>query len=112
LLRGEHRRTANTSKSAYDENRLAGFDSRSSHELVTGHRHQRQRCRLDQIKPLGDFRQDRCIHDTKFGVSVVGHSEHLIADGKAFRSRPKLRHGPRYINSYEARELDGIIILR
>src|SRR5580658_7210976 len=111
LLRSEYCRTPNISCSTYDENRLAGFDSRGGHELVAGHRHQRQRRRLDQIEPLGDFRQDICLHNTKFGVSIVSHGEHLVAHGKAFHSRPNLNHGPRYIDSYEAREMHGIKIL-
>src|SRR5208282_4211362 len=88
LLRSEYRRAPDISTSTYDENRLARFDSRSCKELVAGHRHQRQRRRLDQIESLGNFRQNRRFHDTKLGIGIVRHSEHLVADGKAFHSRP------------------------
>lgn len=41
----------------------------------------------------GNFRQHRGFHHTKLGVSVVGHGEHLVADGKTFHSRPTLQYG-------------------
>ena len=79
---------------------------------MASRRHQRQRRRLDQIEPLGNFRQNRGFHGTKFGVSIVRHSEHLVADRKAFHSRPNLDHSARDIDSYKPRELDGVKIFR
>ena len=77
-------------------------------ELVAGHRHQRQRRGLDQIEPLGDLRQNVRFHHAEFGVRVVRHGEHLVADGKAFHSRPQLRHGPRNVDSYQPRKIHRI----
>ena len=62
--------------------------------------------------PFGNLRQDRCFHDTKFGVSIVRHREHLVADGKAFHSRPNLDDSPRHIDAYQPWELHGVKILR
>ncbi len=112
FLGSKYRRTPDISSSTYDEHRLARFDSSSGHELVAGRSHQRQRRGLNQIEPLGDFRQDRRLHNTKFGVSIVRHGEHPVTDGKAFHPRPNLDHRPRHIDSYEAWEMKGIKILR
>ena len=112
MLRREHRRTPNISSSTQDENRLARFDSRSGKELVAGHRHQRQRRRLNQVEPLGNLRQHRRLHHTQFRVRIVRHGKYPVADGKAFHSRPQLHHGSGDIDSDEARELERIKILR
>jgi hypothetical protein len=88
------------------------FISVARRELVASRHHQRQRRRLNQIEPLGNFRQNRSFHDTKFGVSIVRHSEHLVADRKAFHSRPNLGHSARDIHSYKPRKLEWVKIFR
>jgi hypothetical protein len=58
--------------------------------------------------PLGTFAKIRGFHDTKFGISVVRHSEHRVADGEAFHSRPNPDRGSRHVDSDEPWELEGI----
>jgi len=62
--------------------------------------------------PLGNLRQNRGFHDAKLGVSIIRHSEHLVAGGKAFHSRPNLHHRTREVDSYQARKSHGIKISR